>query len=203
MKAKYLLTTAVVAGALFFSSFTERNKNFNYALDSETSVALWKGAGNNVEHTGSFSVSSQEILVEKGKLTGGSFTISIASIKNFDLPAEVKDVLLNHLKSPDFFNIAIHPEASFNITKVEKYKGKGDIEGANYLISGDFTMLGKTENISFPAKVELEGKKFVAEAKLQLDRTKWGMNYGADPSLGDHHIFPTVDIHLKLAGDQK
>lgn len=175
-----------------------------YTLTSE-SVAQWNGAGPAANHIGTFAVESNDLKIKKGKLHSGTFVIPIASIKNFDLPEELKPVLLDHLKSPDFFNMALYPEATFNITAVQDYNGGSDnaITQANTLITGDFTMVGQTRSISFPAKIQVANGTLHAEAKLILDRTQWGMNYGADPTLGDHHIYPQVNIHLKLVGLNK
>ncbi|MEJ8803459.1 hypothetical protein [Pontibacter sp. H249] len=50
---------------------------------------VWKGYSPDLFHDGSFSVTSQGIEVENGKVSGGTFTIPIASIENFDLPTLV------------------------------------------------------------------------------------------------------------------
>jgi polyisoprenoid-binding protein YceI len=183
----------------------EHDVKNTYQLTAE-SVAEWMGAGHEVAHLGSFSVNSQKVQVVNGKIKSGTFTIPIASIQNFDLPAgEVRDMLLNHLKSPDFFNLALYPEAIFTITHVTPYNGKtaDAIAGANYTVTGNFTMIGKTNPISFPAKINIANNKLQAEGTFKLDRTKWGMNYAADPALGEHHIFPEVAIHLKLSGTKQ
>jgi len=176
-----------------------------YSLNAETSVAEWKGEGPGAAHTGSFAVISQNIEVVNGKIKNGTFIIPIASIKNFDLPEEVKPVLLEHLKSPDFFNIILHPEATFTFGKVTPLTKPvaGAVAGANYQITGDFILLGKTHSISFPAKINFAGSTLAVEAILKIDRTQWGMNYAADPTLGEHHIYPEVDIHLKLSGQKQ
>jgi polyisoprenoid-binding protein YceI len=177
----------------------------NYALDAENSVAEWKGYTRNYHHDGSFSVASQDLEVVNGKVKGGTFVIPIISIKNFDLPDEVKPILLEHLKSADFFNMVLYPEATFTIKKVKDISNpaKGAVAGANSLVTGDFTMIGQTHEISFPAKIEFSGSDMTVEAAFQIDRTRWGMNYAADPALGDHHILPQVDLHLKLAGKRQ
>lgn len=91
----------------------------------------------------------------EGKVTSGTFTIPIATMANFDLPDEVKPMLLEHLKSPDFFHLALHPSASFKIKKVQSLANAS--EGANYTVTGDFTMLGQTHPVSFPANIHLQG----------------------------------------------
>lgn len=173
-------------------------KPYDYQVDPDNSLIEWSGAGPKTSHQGFFALHSQGIDVADGQITGGSFVIPIASIKNHDLPKTIKPVLLKHLKSKDFFNAALYPEAIFTITQVEPLTQTA--AGANVLVTGDFTMLGHTHAISFPARVKLNHTTLAVEAAFKLDRTKWGMTYAADLALKNRHIFPAVDIHLKIAG---
>lgn len=174
----------------------------SYTLNAETSVVEWWGHSPSVSHHGSFAVTGENIEVVNGKVKSGRFVIPIASIQNFDLPTEIKPILLNHLKSADFFDMALYPEATFEFKKMIPLTKvmPGAVTGANYLVSGDFTMIGKTHELTFPAHVTEVDGQLKMEAKLKIDRTRWGMTYGADPAYGDHQIFPTVDLHLKLNG---
>ncbi|MFD2247519.1 YceI family protein [Pontibacter ruber] len=199
---KVMLAACFLFSALYFTSCEDEElSKSTFALEESSSVVKWKGYSPVLYHDGSFQVQSQDIQVVDGKVTSGTFTIPIASIENFDLPDEVKPVLLNHLKSPDFFNLALHPTASFNITKVQPLASTA--EGGNYTVTGDFSMLGQTHPVSFPAKINLQGGKLELEASFKLDRTKWGMTYAADPALGDHHVLPEVDIQFDLTANEK
>jgi polyisoprenoid-binding protein YceI len=200
--SKSLFVIASVSAAFLLGSCkkNEEAQTNRYALDA-TSRAEWKGYKPDGHHAGSFAVTSQNLVAENGTLKSGDFVIPIATIDNFDLPVDVKPALLEHLKSPDFFNLALHPEARFSITKVTPYAG-GEIpaiEGANCLIHGNFTLLDKTNPIRFPARVTLTGGQINAEAVLQIDRTQWGMNSFSDPA-APLYILPRVDLHLKLVG---
>lgn len=175
-----------------------------YQLDTDQSVVEWWGRSLETEHHGSFSVQGRFIEVVGSKVKKGTFTIPIVSIKNFDLPEEFKTVLLDHLKSSDFFNLALYPNASFILEEmVPTVKdAEGAMAGANCTLSGDFTMLDKTLEISFPAKVVISDKQLFVSAKFSIDRTQWGMTYGTDSTLGDHYIYPDVDLHLKLSASR-
>jgi polyisoprenoid-binding protein YceI len=199
---KTLLLALLAVYSLFITNLNPDTKKYSYALDTEKSVVEWHGASPGASHQGSFGVISQGMEVADGTIKGGSFVIPIASIKNFDLPKTIKPILLKHLKSSDFFNAALYPEATFTITRVEPltYAAAGAVAGANVLVTGDFTMIGQTHSISFPANINLQGETLAVEATFKLDRTRWGMTYAADPALKNRHIYPEVDIHLKLAG---
>jgi len=204
---KTIIFSAIATVAMLWGGCNsdEIAKKQIYVLNEATSVAEWKGAMPDNANTGSFAVKSKDLEVENGKVSRGSFIIPIASIKNFNLPDAVKPQLLEHLKSADFFNAAVHPEASFKITKVEPYTGSDTtaIAGANFLVTGDFTMIGKTNPVTFPAKIDITGKTLKTEAKFSIDRTKWGMTYATDPKAEGHYIYNDVAIHLKLDGTRE
>jgi polyisoprenoid-binding protein YceI len=61
------------------------------------------------------------------------------------------DKLTQHLKSPDFFDAAKHPEISFKTTRVEK---TGEKSGR---ITGNFTLKGVTKPVTFDVKLVYQG----------------------------------------------
>jgi polyisoprenoid-binding protein YceI len=203
---KFILSLLVL-GTLWPAGSSTNSARFNYALDADNSVAEWKGSSPKVTHTGSFAVTGEGIEVINGKVTGGTFVIPVASIKNFDLPKAVKPVLLKHLKSEDFFNLARYPEARFTITAVTAVtpltQAAGAVAGANATVTGDFTLLGNTHPLSFPARIQLEGDDLKVEATFSMDRTRWGMTHAADPALKNRHIHPEVGIHLRVSATRK
>jgi len=198
---KLILLTLLTLFSFIFRLSGPETQTYNYALDESKSVIEWSGASPNTSHQGSFAVTSPGIQVENNIITGGTFVIPIASIKNFDLPKTIKPVLLKHLKSRDFFNMALYPEASFALTQVVPLvqASTEGLAGANTLVTGNFTLLGQTHPITFPARIAVQDNGVAVEATFKLDRTKWGMTYAADPALKNRHIYPEVAIHLKLA----
>ncbi|MGN6490689.1 MAG: YceI family protein [Agriterribacter sp.] len=186
--------------ALVLASCDKTNKsNHTYNVQTSSSKVEWKGSAPTHFHTGSFSVSGTVITNPADKIKSGDFVIPISSIENYDLQNPEKQQLLEHLKSPDFFNAVLHPNAVFTITKVSGYDG-GDstaIEGANYTIAGNFSMLGKVQSISFPASITVANGAVTTKAIFNIDRTKWGMNSYTDPEAG-LYILPEVAIKLDI-----
>lgn len=170
----------------------------NFKVDEGQSAVEWKGSAPDHFHTGAFRVSGTFNTNDSGKVTAGSFSIPIASITNFDVadPATQKQ-LLDHLKSPDFFNLAIHPDAVFRITKVEDLKET--MSSANAKVTGDFTMIGQTHGISFPATILKQGNQISVQGAFKLNRLQWGMNSFNDPA-APLYILPEVNITLKIYG---
>lgn len=178
----------------------------SYQLDDTKSVAVWKGSQRTgYFNEGAITVKSESMMVTDGKVIGGSFTIPLSSIVNFNLPTdELKQTLVHHLQSADFFNMALHPNLTYTITSVTPYSGTEGVAGANYLVNGNLTMLGISNPVSFPAKIDLTNNQIAVDATVKVDRTKWGIVYAADPALpDDNYINPDIDIHLKLVGGKQ
>ena len=93
--------------------------------------------------------------------------------------------LTAHLKSPDFFGVKSNPSARFVSTRVEK-------AGGEYKITGDLTMLGKTNTITVPAQITTNNGGLTVAAKFKIDRTEWGMTYGRGKI--DDDVSLTVNI---------
>lgn len=178
-----------------------------YTLNTALSTATWKGYKMDTTYNeGTISVQSADILVKDGMVVSGSFDMPLSTLKNLNLPTnELKEQLIHHLKTADFFNMALYPSVSFRISSVTGYAGgvSDAIAGANYTVTGDFTMLGKPFPVSFPAKIDINSGSIAVDAVLKIDRTRWGMNYGtADTLAPAQKIMPEVGIALHLRGDR-
>ncbi len=203
---KIIIPVILALGCFLWNCHPDTPGADNYQLDEQKSVAEWKGyLRTGYFNEGAITVKSDRLTVEDGKVTGGSFTIPLSSIVNFNLPVDsIKHQLVHHLQSPDFFDMATHPNLTYVIASVSPYTGSEGVPGATHLVSGELTMLGKSNPVVFPAKIVVSNGQLSVDATLKVDRTKWGMNYAADPNLpADQNILPDMDIHLKLAGKQK
>lgn len=178
-----------------------------YTLNNALSTATWRGYKIDTTYNeGTIGVQSSDIQVKDGMVVSGNFNMPLATLKNLNLPTdELKEQLIHHLKTPDFFNMALYPNISFRISSVGGYTGdvSDAIAGANYTVTGDFTMLGKPLPVSFPAKIDINNGSIAVDAVLKIDRTRWGMNYGtADTLAPAQKIMPEVGITLHLRGDR-
>ena len=66
------------------------------------------------------------------------------------------------------------------------------------MITGNLELKGVKKSITFPAKVTMSGESVTAEAKFNINRKEWKMSYGADESLKDKFIRPTVHIGFNV-----
>jgi polyisoprenoid-binding protein YceI len=93
------------------------------ALDLAASSVAFKGVMLGIkEHTGNVTLTEGSIDMAGGAITGGSFVVDLSTIIPTDTnynEQSTKEKLVGHLSSPDFFNVADFPTASFVVTFVE------------------------------------------------------------------------------------
>lgn len=165
-------------------------------IDLKQSKLEWTGKKLGGEHYGEIQLSSGHLSFTKNKLSGGSFEMDMASITCADI-ADTKSNkrLVDHLKSEDFFSVARFPKSSFMITKVESKSA------TEYLVTGDLTIKGKTNPITFTARIGTMGNQTIAEATLVFDRSKYDVKFGSQSffeNLGDKLVYDDVDMTVKL-----
>ncbi len=173
-----------------------------FAVDTTASSIRFTGYGVGKNHPGKFKVSSGTVALANDQITGGSFTIDIKSMDLEQKGGIFDSKLRPHLMSGDFFDADKFGTAKFEITGVQPYTASGSdtsvVAGANYMVSGNFTLKDVTKNISFPAKIDLDGNTLKAKSNFVIDRTQWQMHYGNDKTLGDKFISEKVDVELDL-----
>lgn len=190
MKNSIKNITAIVLVAFITFAFTtiEEEKK---EIKVESSKVVWKGYKVTGSHEGTIAIKSGHLNFNEDKLTGGAFVIDMSTISNTDLEGEYKRKLEGHLKSDDFFGVEKYPTASLIFTKVKSI-GKN-----SYKVTGDLTIKGKTETISFNFSVY--GSK--ANASLKVDRSKFDVRYGSTSffdGLKDKAIYDEFDLVADL-----
>lgn len=171
------------------------------SIDRSGSTIGWIGTKTGGQHNGTFNIANGMFTMADGNITGGSFDIDIASMQVVDLSGEDKGKLEGHLKSPDFFEADAYPTAKFEITSVSPFNAEtssSKLAGATHTISGNLTLRGQTNNVSFPAIVKIEGNSVSAEADFNIDRTKWGLNYKGPNNPANWVIAKEVNLKLDV-----
>ena len=199
---KAIRIAVVVAAALMLSLGVSAQ---TYVVNADGSTMAWVGEKVTGKHNGVISLKDGVFSVEGDKMSG-NFTVDMTSIVVKDIPMdnEYNGKLTGHLKSPDFFSVADHPEAKFEITKVVPYKAK-DGEEANYKVTGNLTIKGITHEISFPAMITMDGDSFSAKATTSIDRSRWDILYGSGSffdNLGDKLIYDDFHLEINLVGSK-
>ncbi|MGL1887196.1 MAG: YceI family protein [Reichenbachiella sp.] len=185
----------LILGLLVFISI-ETKEVTTVPADVKESTVQWTatkvvGGG----HTGTITLTDANLDFKGNDLKGGSFTADMTSINTTDLEGEYKDKLEGHLKSEDFFSVEKFSTATFKITKVSK------TSPGIYQLTGDISIKGTTQSVTFPAQVKVDGKQTTTTAKITLDRTLFDIKYGSNSffdSLGDKAISDefTLDVTL-------
>jgi polyisoprenoid-binding protein YceI len=181
----YLLAIVFTISSLGLFAQTQK-------VNSEKSTINWLGKKIGGQHEGLIKLKSGVLEEKGGEIVSGSFVIDMTSLTNTDLTdSDYNQKLVGHLKSDDFFGVEKFPTATLNITKATKFSnGKASV-------TGNLTIKGKTEPITF----DFVKKENNYTAKIEVDRSKFGVKYGSTSffdSLGDKAIDDIFILDIKL-----
>ncbi len=170
-------------------------------FDTSTSSAEWTGTKTLIKDyndTGTINIKSGNAVFAKGVLTGGTVVFDMNSISTTSTgmgdESDKLSMQAKHMMSADFFDSAKYPEAKFVITSASRESA------GNYILSGDLTVKGVTNPVSFPAMVTEENGKATVSGTATIDRTLWGVKYGSDKffkDLGDKVIGDTFTLEFE------
>jgi polyisoprenoid-binding protein YceI len=157
-----------------------------YSITPENSKIRFVGAKVTGHHNGSFEKFSGTIdyagQPEKSRV---SITIDVNSITTDD------PILTAHLKTPDFFDAAKYPQATFESTEIRS-GGEG---GATHTITGNLQMHGVTKSITFPAKIAVASDAITVDSSFSINRKDFGINYaGASDNLIRDDVVLTLQV---------
>ncbi len=171
-----------------------------YKVDPGPSTIKWVGKKVTGEHHGSISIKKGVVRAANGEIVGGIFVIDTTRIVVEDMEENSKEKLTGHLKSDDFFGVEKHPTATFEITGVGK--ATDNRSSATHLVTGNLTIKGKTNPLTFPAKILVTPKRVTAEAKgVEVDRPLYDIRYGSGKffeNLGDKAIHDNFWLDIWL-----
>jgi len=186
-------------------------------VDAATTTVKWQGAhkGGLNPRFGTINVTNGMLSVENGAVTGGSFDVDMNTLKVDPTSVSADETaksgkkaadLEGHLKSPDFFDVAKHATAKFVITGIAPFdasKDKSLLEGATNMVSGNLTLKDSTLNITFPAKIVVTETGADVQAKFNVDRTSWNLNYGAEGDPANWMISKDFELDINLKATSK
>lgn len=142
------------------------------------------------EIPGKFTSFTGSIDLNEKDLTKSKVNLEI-DVSSINTAVDKRD---QHLKSPDFFDAAKFPKASFVSTNIKK-------SGSSYVVTGNLKIRDLSKKVSFQMKklgeVEdpmMKTKKYVFQASGKINRKDFGVNYGPDAIVGD---IVSLDINLE------
>ncbi|WP_026896899.1 YceI family protein [Daejeonella oryzae] len=187
---KLISSLCVSAGVALMLAFTNPVKTETFTVDTQRSSIDWIGRKVTGQHVGKINISSGELLLSGNAVKGGSFIMDMTSITSDN------ERLTGHLKTDDFFSVQKNATSKFVITKV-KSAGADRVD-----VTGDLTIKGITESITFPASVKKQGNAVVAVAKgIKVNRAKYDIRYGSKSffnDIGDKAIDDEFELAINL-----
>jgi polyisoprenoid-binding protein YceI len=191
------MKTALLASLVFLSGVALAD---TYKVDTAASRVEWK-AGKKIGsfHNGNIKIKSGTVETDaKGMVKAADVTVDMKTIADEDLtdPAYNKK-LVGHLSSDDFFNVEKFPESKFVLKSIKAKGAKGEFEA-----TGDLTIIGKTESVTFPAKVSVDKGVLNGSGVITIERLKWGLQYGSGSIFksltADKIINDTFELKLSI-----
>jgi polyisoprenoid-binding protein YceI len=176
-----------------------------YKVDLAGSNLKWHAKKVTGEHLGHLSLQSGEMQVNGNKIVGGTFVIDMNSLTCTDIKDQAYNAkLVGHLKSDDFFSVEKHPTATFKISSVKPIANAAAGQ-PNATVTGDLTIKGITNQLSFPALVSVKNGVASAKADVTIDRTKYDVRYRSASffeNLGDKAIYDDFVVTLDVTAKQ-
>jgi polyisoprenoid-binding protein YceI len=172
----------------------------DYTIDGDHSTVSFKVrhlaissvVGRFTDVKGTFSFDPTKVTDSKAEATIVAKSVNTEQVKRDD-----------HLRSPDFFDIAKFPAIQFKTSKIEQ-------QGANeFVATGDLTIHGVTKpvalNVTFggSAKDPWGNERVAFEAKTKLDRKDFGLTWNKTLDSGGLVVGDSVEISLEIEGIKK
>ena len=176
MKIKNITTTGfLILTIILMGSFVNPAPAAEtYKLDPDHTSIIFRLKHLGVAYVyGRFSGPTGSFVFDESSPANSSIEIQVEA-KNVGTAVEKRD---NHLKSPDFFDADEHPLIKFKSTAVKK-SGPD-----SYEVSGNLTLLGKTQPITVKALQTGNGKdpwgNFMQgfETSFTIKRSDFGMDF--------------------------
>jgi polyisoprenoid-binding protein YceI len=157
-----------------------------WAVDTSRSKLHALGAKVTKQHPIVFPDFEGQIRVSESSVTGISFSADMSTLEA-DHPK-----LTAHLKDEDFFDVANHPTATFEASKIAKGAAA---EGMTHTVTGALTIRGTTKQVTFPAKIEVANGTVTANTQFTIDRQDFGVTYPGRPDdLVQDNVVLTIDF---------
>ncbi len=197
-----LLTLAVAQFSVYAQSAI-------YQLDVKQSKLFWKGTKTiGSKHYGFLLFSSGLLYANvAGKLNDGRFTLNMNTITSTEHQKALENQKVStELKGSSFFEVAKYPTSSITIKSIFPTAVLHQFK-----VEGDLTIKSTTHPIVFLTTIKQKGNTLSADAKLTIDRVKWGIHQEKPTSVADQFfsgikdkmIEDEIPIVLKLVFNKK
>lgn len=170
-------TASTTAGATVSSSVIKEKSSIDFVAAKVTR-----------DHKGKFANFDGTLAYAGGKPSGVSFEIDLTSIQTDT------EKLTAHLKTPDFFDVAKYPKATFTSTSLTAAPA-GSAGGTTHELRGILDLHGVKKEVTIPVKAEVTPEGVRATSEFTINRHDWGIDY---KGMADDLIKDNVLIRLDL-----
>lgn len=161
-------------------------------LDATASSLGFTGSKVTGSHSGKFEKVNGSVTLVGGKIEGGSVMVT-ADVDSVKTDQEKLD---GHLKSPDFFDAAKFPKATFTSSLIKP----GGPKGESHMVTGELELHGVKKTISFPANITITPDAVTGTAEFSINRKDFGIVYAGK---ADDLIRDDVVLKLNLKANRK
>lgn len=164
-----------------------------YAITPDNAKIEFTGSKVTGKHDGGFKTFNGVIDVIGSKVETSKvvFEVQMESVYTDS------DGLTTHLKTPDFFDTAKYPVASFVSTSIVPSADKG-ANGFN--VTGELNMRGTKKTVTFPATITIGDPAVSVDADFSVNRKDFGIAYAGK---ADDLIRDDVVIKLSIKASKK
>ncbi len=154
----------------------------------EKSKIEFVGAKVTRDHHGQFNAFDGSIEYAGQQPARISFDIDLNSVETDT------EKLTGHLKSPDFFDVAKYPKATFVSTSVTPAPA-GTPNGATHVLKGTLDLHGTKKDVEIPVIAQQSPEGVRATSEFTLNRHDWGISYrGAADDLIKDNVLIKLDL---------
>lgn len=179
-------TTATAADTATTTAPAGQTTRANVIKDK--SKINWVGAKVTRDHNGSFKNFDGSIEYVGATPSKVNFEIDLSSLEADD------PKLTAHLKTPDFFDVARFPKATFTSTSLTPAPA-GAPAGATHELRGTLDLHGVQKEVVFPVKAEQTADGVHTTAEFTINRHDWGISYrGAADDLIKDNVLIKLDL---------
>jgi polyisoprenoid-binding protein YceI len=154
----------------------------------EKSSINFVGAKVTRDHKGKFNAFDGTITYAGAAPQGVKFDIDLNSIETDT------EQLTGHLKSPDFFDVAKYPKATFTSTSLTPLPA-GTPNGATHELKGMLDLHGVQKEVTIPVTATTTPEGVRTASEFTINRHDWGISY---KGMADDLIKDNVLIKLDL-----
>ena len=154
----------------------------------EKSKIEFVGAKVTRDHTGQFKNFDGSIEYAGAQPSRIAFDIDLNSVETDT------EKLTGHLKSPDFFDVAKYPKATFVSTALTPAPA-GAPNGATHELKGTLDLHGVKKEVTIPVVATQTADGVRTTSEFTINRHDWGISYkGAADDLIKDHVLIKLDL---------